>query len=208
MYILRKSQGIRMYKTFGGLFFVFLSCSGNTLSAAKFSFVGLPEVAQGADVHTLSKTYCKALWMGVRTAGCPGYLSAASPDFKDVFGESVLELGSVIEKVKNALPIVSEASVADLGAYFDSAAYPSLKMALTSMSVLGKHKGVSDFDPEANARVNEVFVYSWSRVKEDPTKLQAFFVGLVDAASTCIQGYTVRMLCAVHPPRLRSIAKR
>jgi hypothetical protein len=204
-----------MCKTFCGLFFLFWSCSVNFISGAEVSLVGLQEVAQGADVHSLSKTHCKALWMGVRAAGYPGYLSATAPEFKDAFAESVLELGMVIEKIKSTQPIIagsrinfSETSAADPGAYFDILAYPSLKMALMSMSVLGKHKGGSDLDSETNARVNEVFVYSWRQVKEDPTKLQAFLVGLADSASTCIQGYTVRMLCAVHPPRLRSIAKR
>lgn len=137
----------------------------------------MPEVAQGADVHSLSKTYCKALWGDVLSGGC---LSAAHPEFKEVFASSVLELGRVIEKIKDAELImigaqinlsdrpISDPGLLTLGSYFDRDAYSTLKTALTNMSVLGKHKGDADFDNETNAHVNEVFVYAWGKVKENP----------------------------------------
>ncbi len=144
----------------------------------------------------------------------------AAAEFKDTFAKSVLELGTIIEKIKKEEPIIvgSELNLSDkpvidpamlaLGTYFDSAAYIRIKMALTSMGVLGKHKGGADLDGETNAHVNEVFVYVWSKVKADPERLQAFLIGLLDAAPTCIQGYTVRMLCAVHPPKLKIVEKK
>lgn len=209
-----------MNKIYYSTLSLFLLCSGNSLCGAAGSgatFFDLPEVAQEADVHSLSKTYCKALWSRVRAGG---YLSAAAAEFKDTFAGSVLELGRVIEKIKNAEPIMigsqlnlSDKSVVDpdvlaFASYFDRDAYPTLKAAVTSMSVLGKHKGSADLDNETNAHVNEVFVYVWGKVKEDPGRLPAFLIGLVDASSTCIQGYSVRMLCAVHPPKLKGVVKK
>lgn len=197
------------------MFSLFILYSGATLSGSseiESVLSDLPEVAQGSDVHTLSRTYCKSLWSKVHAGGCVGKSAA---EFSDIFARSVLELGIVIEKIKNAEPIVigSEINLGDkvitdsaraLRSYFDSEAYPDLKMALMSMSVLGQHKGSVDFDGETNAHVNEVFVYVWHKVKEDTERLQGFLIGLLDAAPTCIQGYTVRMLCAVHPPKLKT----
>lgn len=76
------------------------------------------------------------------------------------------------------------------------------------MSVLGKHKGGADFDGETSAHESEVFVYVWNKVKDDAERLQGFLIGLLDAAPTCIQGYTVRMLCAVYPPKLKVAVKK
>ena len=209
-----------MYKIYCCLFSIFWVCFGShpfCAAEADASFADLPEVAQGADVHGLAKTYCKALWSKVQASGCVG---ASSAGFKDIFAGNVSELGRIIEKIKNEEPIMvgSQLNLSDkpimdpevlvFGSYFDSTAYPALKMALTSMCVLGKHKGGVDLDRETNAHVSEVFVYVWGKVKEDPGRLQAFLIGLIDAASTCIQGYTVRMLCAVHPPKLKGVVKK
>lgn len=204
-----------MAKIYYSVLSLFLLCSGNFLFGAAES--ELPEVAQNADVHSLSKTYCKALWSRVQEGR---YLSAAAAEFKDTFAGSVLELGRVIEKIKNAEPImigshinltdkpVVDPEILVFASYFDGEAYPRLRMALTSLSVLGKHKGGPDLDSETNAHVNEVFVYAWGKVKENPERLQGFLIGLVDAAPTCIQGYSVRMLCAVHPPKLKVVVKK
>jgi hypothetical protein len=73
------------------------------------------------------------------------------------------------------------------------------------MRELGKHNEGLDFDNETLAHVNEIFVYAWNKVKENPSvRLPALLLGLVDAAPTCIQGYSVRMLCAVHPPKQKT----
>ncbi|MBH1989759.1 MAG: hypothetical protein I8H80_01110 [Alphaproteobacteria bacterium] len=204
-----------MYKLYYSVLSLFLLCSDAPLfgAAVADTLSDLPEVAQDADVHTLSRTYCKVLWSRVQA---DGYLSAPAPEFKDAFTKSVLELGIVIEKIKNAEPImigsqinlsdkpVTDPAMLSLCSYFDSDAYSPLKTALTSMSVLGQHKGGADLDGETNAHVNEVFVYVWHKVKEDTERLQGFLIGLLDASPTCIQGYTVRMLCAVHPPKLKA----
>jgi hypothetical protein len=210
-----------MCKIYCLLFFVLLLpfCGSPTYAAEADSFFReLPEVAQGSDVHNLASTYCKVLWSKVQAGGC---LNTAAAEFKDVFAGSVSELGRVIENIKNESPIMvgaqlnlSDKPVVDpdvlaFGSYFDNAAYPALKLALTSMGALGKHKGGADLDIETNARVSEVFVYVWGKVKEDPeSRLQSFLIGLIDAAPTCIQGYTVRMLCAVHPPKLKGVVKK
>lgn len=173
----------------------------------------LPEVSQDSDVHSLAKTYCKALWGKIKT-------NNEADGFKEAFSVAISELGSVIENIKNSQPIliggqinlsrvlISDAALLETSDFFDNKAFASLKAALTNLSVMGKHKGASDFDNETKAHVSEVFAYVWSMVKSEPDRLPAFLMGLVDAAPTCIQGYSVRMLCAVLPPRLKTDRKK
>lgn len=132
-----------MYKIYSCLFSFFLLCSGSRClsGAAKVEdpLSDLPEVSQDADVHTLSRTYCKALWSRVQAGG---YLSLAAAEFKDIFAKSVLELGIVIEKIKNSEPImigpqinlsaepITDPAMLALCAYFDSDAYPLLKVSI------------------------------------------------------------------------------
>lgn len=198
------------------LFFVIFIggvCVFSLCSAAE-PFV-LPEVAQGADVHSLSRTYCKALWQNIMRGS--NYTAATAPEFKEKFKASVEELGKLILKIQAGQPVlvggrisatdepILDPELLSRSESFDAATHPQLMLALKSLSVLGKHKGNSDVDNETNGKVNEIFVYVWSKVKENPEVcLPAFLIGLVDAAPTCIQGYSVRMLCAVHPPRLKT----
>ncbi len=180
-------------------------------------FSNLPEVAQDSDVHSLSSAYCKALWGNIKTKG---NASTFVDGFSDKFSKTVAELGVLIENIKNALPIlvgaqinlsgetISDSALLEMSSYFYREAYATLKIALTSMSVLNKHKGGADFDSETKAHVSEILVYVWEKIKTDPERLQAFLIGLIDAAPTCIQGYSVRMLCAVHPPKLKTVIKK
>lgn len=193
---------------------VFCSFFLTPLKAASLGQLHLPEVAQGSDVHTLSTTYCRVLWKSVMQSA--EYTPATIPGFKDTFNISIEELGKLILNIKSGQPILVEGKINTMSEpivdpdllsdceFFDPSASSQLMVALKSMSVLGKHKGGSDIDGETNGRVNEIFVYTWGKVKANPAVyLPAFLVGLVDAASTCIQGYSVRMLCAVHPPKLK-----
>jgi hypothetical protein len=201
------------------MFLIYVLCGSVNVVAAASGPMALPEVAQGADVHSLSKTYCCTLWQNIMSG--PDYIAATTPSFKDIYKTSIEELGALILKIKANQPVLvcgrlntMEEPIAgpDLLShcdYFDATTHPQLMVALKSMSVLGKHKGQSDFDGETNGKVNEIFAYVWSKVKENPSVcLPAFLIGLVDAASTCIQGYSVRMLCAVHPPRLKIVVKK
>lgn len=148
------------------------------------------------------------------------YTAATDPSFKAKFSTSVEELGKLILKIKEGHPILidghintTEGQIVDPDLlprcdYFDAAGCQKLMLALKSMSALGKHKRQADFDKETNGKVNEIFVYVWKKVKESAhLYLPALLVGLTDAAPTCIQGYSVRMLCAVHPPKLKIEAK-
>lgn len=157
----------------------------------------LPAFAQTTDVHGLAKTYCRDVWQAVNAPEAIGYGNKDSAEFDTLFQGSIEELQGVLSKVAKGEPI-NEADE-----YFDKSSSPVLQLALNSMKVKGKHKGQSDKDNETNAHVNEVFVYCWHRVTQDPSRLNAFLFGLQDAASTCIQGYSVRMLCAVHPPKFK-----
>lgn len=179
--------------------------------------VDLPEVAQDSNVHNLAKTYCRALWEGIKT---DSEADVFSSKLKEAFADAISELGAIIENIKNLQPIlvggqinlsralISDRALLEMSDFFDNKAYPLLKMALISMSVKGKHKGSSDFDCETKAHVSEVFAYAWGVVKSEPHRLPWFLLGLLDAAPTCIQGYSVRMLCAVHPPRLKTNGRK
>jgi len=91
-----------------------------------------------------------------------------------------------------------------VGMFYDRSNHALLATALKKMGTLGKHDGQEDLDKETGASVNEILVYVWHHVKTEPSKyLTDFLIGLTDAASTCIQGHSVRMLCAIHPPRLK-----
>lgn len=209
-----------MRKIFFSLLSFCLLCSCSLhfgSSDAPASFFELPEVAQDSDVHSLSSTYCKTLWVRIKTTDQTG---AFFEGFSDRFSETISDLVTLIENIKNSQPILigghinlSREAIFDAGAlaisdYFDSEAYATLKTALINMSVLNKHKGGSDFDSETNAHLGEILVYVWGRIKTDPVRLPAFLIGLIDAANTCIQGYSVRMLCSVHPPKLKAVAKK
>lgn len=215
-----ESKEIPVRKIIYTLFSFSLLYSGNMCFAASEStdiFSNLPEITQDSDVHSLSSTYCKALWGNIKTKGDA---SAFVDGFSDKFSETVAELGVLIENIKNAQPIlggtqinlsgetISDSGLLEMSSYFYREAYTTLKTALTSMSVLNKHKEASDFDGETKAHVSEILVYVWYKIKTDPERLQAFLIGLVDAAPTCIQGYSVRMLCAVHPPKLKAVVKK
>lgn len=157
----------------------------------------LPEVAQNTDVHGLAKTYCRQLWQAVNAPGALGYANRASEAFKVAFQGSVDGLQEVLNKVKAQQPIN------ELGDYFDESAHQALQTALNNMKVLGKYKGAPDLDNETQASVNEVFTYCWHQAMLEPSKVTALLIGLQDASPTCIQGYSVRMLCAIHPPKLK-----
>lgn len=186
-------------------------------AAAVSSLPELPEVAQNTDVHTLSRTYCKALWTAVNAPAVLSYGDRESESFSHLFAETVAELQAVLKRIHDNDPVmigdeiilhadpITEEAVRAHGCYIDKALHANLQLALTSMNIQGKHKGASDYDAETQAHVSEVLVYVWSQVKEDPsTRLVAFLIGLYDAAPTCIQGYSVRMLCAVHPPKQKA----
>lgn len=209
-----------MRKILYTLFSFCLLYSGNACFAASESidiFSNLPEVAQDSDVHSLSSTYCKALWGKIKEMGKE---SAFAEGFADRFSETVAELGLLIENIKNAQPIlvgaqlnlggetISDPALLNMSSYFDHEAHSTLKTALISMSMLNKHKDGTDFDFETKAHISEILVYVWDKIKTDPERLQGFLIGLVDAAATCIQGYSVRMLCAVHPPKLKAVVKK
>lgn len=197
------------------LFALALNLSSTNAAAMSSSLeVALPEVGQGADVHSLSSTYCRALWSQLKKPDILGYDTTASSTFRDKFVSAVAELDIVLKRISRNEPVmvghelilcsdfIVEEELSALAEYFDAAAYGNLAIALNSMKELGKHKGGSDLDSETMAHVNEIFVYAWGKVKEDPDlRLAAFLIGLTDAAPTCIQGYSVRMLCAVHPPK-------
>jgi hypothetical protein len=188
-------------------------------AASTLDAFDLPVVSQDADVHTLSAAYCRPLWQSIVRGR--DYIASTDPRFKDQFNTSVEELGQLILKIKAGQPVLVGGKINTMSepiadpetlkdsAYFDSELHPTLVEGLKAMSVLGKHKGKDDRDTETNAKVNEIFVYVWSKVKKNPAQyLPAFLVGLADAAPTCIQGYSVRMLCAVHPPKLKIVAKK
>lgn len=178
----------------------------------------LPAVAQDTDVHALSKTYCRALWARLNRPDILGYDRIASPIFRDKFAEAVSQVGIVLGRISKKEPImigdeiilhtdpIADLELLPFASYFDDSSLSKLILALNSMKELGKHKGGSDLDNETIAHVNEIFVYVWNKVKEDPSsRLPTFLMGLQDAAPTCIQGYSVRMLCAVHPPKHKTI---
>ncbi len=155
----------------------------------------LPTVNQNTNVHTLAKTYCRQLWKQINAPSHIGYKSMDSQEFKIIFQGSTDAFQNLLNKIKENEPIN------DSGEYFDINALPKLQTALDNMKVLGKHKSTNDQDNETQAHVNEIFVYCWSQTLKDPSKLTPFLIGLQDASPTCIQGYSVRMLCAVHPPK-------
>lgn len=196
------------------LFFINSFCAFPLNVAAAAGPLALPEVAQDADVHSLSRTYCNALWQNIRRGS--DYTAATESSFNDNFKTSVEELGKLILKIQAGQPVLVagkintiEEPIADPDVLSRCESHPQLVIALKSLSILGKHKGQSDLDNETNGKVNEIFVYVWSKVKENPeARLPAFLIGLVDAAPTCIQGYSVRMLCAVHPPRLKTESRK
>jgi hypothetical protein len=212
---MKKISKLRMCTTLIG----FCHLIPNLFGAAAADALALPElpvVAQNTDVHTISRTYCNALWRALDAPRLLSYESATSDEFRTLFDRSVSELTTVITRISKEEPVAigdrltgADINLAELdadtlsaGTYFDKSLLANLQLGLTSLKVLGKHKGASDFDAETSAHVNEVFVYTWNKVKENPeARLMAFLIGLADAAPTCIQGYTVRLLCAVHPPK-------
>jgi|GEM_PF-2266385 len=191
----------------------FLNTTTTSAAAAASLIDDLPEVRQDTDVHTLSKTYCRMLWERLNKLDILGYDSVDSDIFRAKFDTTVSEMGIVLERISKSEPIMIDGRIIlhkdpideellAFGSYFDTTAYRKLALALNSMKELGKHKGGSDLDNETIAHVNEIFVYAWEKVKEDPElRLTALLIGLADAAPTCIQGYSVRMLCAIHPPK-------
>lgn len=223
-------------------------------AASEPTFPDLPKVAQGTDVHTLSRTYCAALWSAVKAPSVLAYGNKDSAEFRALFEQTIKELSTITSRVKETPPLITYAEevsltdearlsrldalcksalvvdgflmldtapidatlIADEGTgvesdlrahcdFFDAGQHAPLLTALTNLSVFGKHKGSIDFDNETRAHVNEILVYTWSRVKTDPHQyLVDFLMALCDAAPTCIQGYSVRMLCSVHPPQQKT----
>jgi hypothetical protein len=206
-----------MQKIWYAFFIVSIFCLDTTTTSAAAAAASLiddlPEIRQDTDVHTLSKTYCRMLWERLNKPDILGYGSVDSDIFRAKFDTTVSEMGIVLERISKREPIMIgdriilckdpiDEELLAFASYFDAAAYRKLTLALNSMKELGKHKGGSDLDNETIAHVNEIFVYSWEKVKEDPElRLTALLIGLEDAAPTCIQGYSVRMLCAIHPPK-------
>lgn len=199
-----------------------LSFNSTTLNAAAaaIEMPTLPEVAQDTNVHTISRTYCKPLWQSVKSGAAGEYISKDSDEFVAEFESAVSGLSDIIARIEAGSPILISGVVPDptlmvdeldaetrrTAIYFDSGAKTNLKLALSSLSVLGKHKGGSEFDAETQAFMNEVFVYTWKKAMENPAdSLELLLMGLYDAAPTCIQGYSVRMLCAVHPPKHKGV---
>lgn len=230
------------------------STSASASAAAESAFPDLPEVAQGTDVHTLSRTYCKQLWAAINAPAFLAYESRESERFAAIFQDSVRELSILIERIKEtptsknaeelaAAPAAERASYIQAlcksaltldGSlitnvepvnielimeehedslrtlhghceFFEGSSYASLKTAVDNLGKIGKHKGGSDLDSETCAHVNEILVYTWQKAKSDPKQhLMSFLIGLLDAAPTCIQGYSVRMLCAIHPPKQKA----
>lgn len=173
----------------------------------------LPGVSQDADVHSISSTYCRQLWASLSNRRSD---SKESAPFREMFEATVKEFETLIERIHHGKPILAEGALllnpapelevglAAIGECFDAESHGLLSTALTSMRVLGRHKGALDYDGETKAHVNEIFVYTWHQMKKDPaTYLPKLLLGLCDAAPTCIQGYSVRMLCAIHPPKVK-----
>lgn len=186
-----------------------------SMPADEAVFPDLPTVAQNTDVHTISRTYCKSLWAAAKETS--GYNASGTDTFAELFENTVAELALTIKRIADNQPIMISGLIPDSSwsleglddetkrsaIYFDNGAKDKLTLALNSLRFLGKHKGGSDHDAETNASVNEVFVYVWKKVSERPEEyLERFLMQLADAAPTCIQGYTVRMLCTIHPPKL------
>lgn len=146
---------------------------------------------------------------------------------KDIDGMTSTEKKALVNDLLNSVLIVQDKLILDtncidrslfevdkeeytitllyaVGIFYDRNNHTLLATALKKMGTLGKHDGQEDFDKETSASVNEILVYAWHHVKTEPKKyLIDFLIGLTDAAPTCIQGHSVRMLCAIHPPRLK-----
>jgi hypothetical protein len=186
-------------------------------AAAASRLPDLPQVEQDTNVHTLATTYCRLLWQSVNTPTTLGYDKTDSDIFREKFAKAVSEFEILLKKIADNKPImigdtiilhsdpITDTALLAVAEYFDASTHSVLKTALTNMRELGKHNEGLDFDNETLAHVNEIFVYAWNKVKENPSvRLPALLLGLVDAAPTCIQGYSVRMLCAVHPPKQKT----
>jgi hypothetical protein len=149
------------------------------------------------DVHQLAQYY-NPLWAGLSQPDILGYKIRESAEFRERFNLAVKELEFVLRHVNSDTPVVFGDKKIILKR---STPYSltNLRLALNKMKYFGQHAGVSDWDDEVNAHANEVLVYVWNKVKENPEEfLPLLLEKLEDAGPTCIQGHTIRMLNTIH----------
>lgn len=150
------------------------------------------------DVHQLVPYY-RPLWAGLSCLDILGYTDRNSEEFKEKFNLAVKELEFVLQHVNSDVSV----DFGDKKVVLKRAKTPynrtNLELAFNKIKNFGRHASASDWDNEVYAHANEVLVYVWNRVKENPEELVPLLLEkLEDAAPTCIQGHTVRMLNTIH----------
>lgn len=165
-------------------------------AAVEDSDVYLERVRGKTNVHDLA-AYYKELWKRLNTPEILRYPSRESQQFKDVFESTIQELEFVLSHVNTDKILKIGGSNIKLKTKLPYN-IQNLRLALSKMRKFGRHAGQSDWDNEVNAHVNAVLVYVWHQVKLDPNLIYTFLSNLIDAAPTCIQGHTVRLLYTIH----------
>lgn len=156
----------------------------------------LSRAAGKTNVHDLA-AYYKELWKSLNTPEILGYSRRESQQFIDIFERTIKEIECVLSHVNtDKILRIGDANI-KLKAKRPYNIH-NLRLALAKMRSFGRHAGGSDWDNEVNAHVNEVLVYVWHQVKLDPNLIYTFLSNLIDAAPTCIQGHTVRLLYTIH----------
>lgn len=172
------------------------------------------QIKQDTNVHDIAKTVTRSLWEKlVKKQGDDLTFSAEkNSKFSIFFALVVADINQLINRIENSKPILQFATIKDVGPVFsmvltdsdleaektsqdwDKSSVKNLRLAIKKMGELGKHENATDWDNEANVHANEVLVRVWHEVKKDNGLLQDFLVQLADAAPTCIQGHTVRLV--------------
>lgn len=171
-------------------------------------------VKQDTNVHDIAKTVTRELWAKLVTKQGSDLTFSVDKDskFSVSFALAVADIKKIINRIEKSQPILQFLAIKDVGSVFsmvladsdldaaqtpqdwDKASAKNLRLAMKKMGVLGKHDNATDWDNEANIHANEVLVRVWREVRQNNELLQNFLTQLADAAPTCIQGHTVRLV--------------